>query len=154
MPITAAQYNCDRHVVKIILEAVEMMGYTYASGEFEPLPLLHKKGKHKNHPMSRWVRGSRQNFDWTLQHATALCDEFAYRYDHEHAYRVYLNWISLNLPLDHLPNYGMTDWPRCFGSWKEIIGDSGDIVRDYRKYYMLAKRFATWKKRPIPEWYR
>lgn len=153
MPVTAAQYNCDRHVIKIILEVVEMMGYAYDKGDFKPLPLLYKKGRHVNHPMSLWVRGSKCNFDWTLQHAYGLCDEYSYRYDKVHAYRKYIDWIAFNLPINNLPDFGRTDWPRCFGPWKEVIGNSGDIVKDYRKYYMIGKRFATWKKRPIPEWY-
>jgi hypothetical protein len=154
MPVTAAQYNCDRHVIKIILEAVEMMGYAYDSGEFKPLLLLHSKGKHVNHPMSKWVRGSKQNFDWTLQHANALSDEYTFRYGKQHAYRTHLHWIEMNLPVGNLPNFGQTDWPRCFGEWRDIVGVTNDVVYDYRRYYMLAKRFAKWTKRLAPEWYR
>ena len=153
VPTTAAQYYCDRHCVKIILEAVEMMGYAYDPGEFI-LPWVHKKGKHRNHPMSRWVRMSKHNFDWAYQHAVALCQEFHFRYDHEHTYQKHIAWIGSNIPQYNLSDLGPTDWPRCFGEWKEIIGDSGDIVNDYRRYYMVAKRFATWKKRTIPFWYR
>jgi hypothetical protein len=154
MPVTAAQYNCDRHVVKIILEAVEMMGYAYDNKKFLPIPNLLHSSKYYNHPFSKWVRASRQNFDWAFQHTTALCDEFAYRYGHEHSYRPHVEWIGMNFPLDNLPNLGQTDFPRCFGKWKETIEISDDAVYDYRRYYMLAKRFATWRKRPTPEWYR
>lgn len=155
MPVTAAQYNCDRHVVKIILEAVEMMGYAYDQGKFLPLPWLHKKARHLNHPMSKWVRQSVQNFDWTLQHAQGLLEEYTYRYDKIHKYFPHVAWIAANLPLDNLPNIGQTDWPRCFGPWKETVGVSDSAVFDYRRYYMIAKRdFVTWKRRGIPEWYR
>lgn len=153
MPQTAAQYYCDRHVVKIILEAVEMMGYAYDPGKFI-LPWVKHSSPHYSHSMSKWVRGSIQNFDWAFQHTVALCQEFAYRYDHEHSYLAHVNWIGSNLPVENLSTYGRLDWPRCFGEWRETIGDSGDIVYDYRRYYMVAKRFATWKKRPIPEWFR
>ena len=154
MPVTAATYNCDRHVVKIILEAVEMMAYAYDLGKFKPLPRFLKTGRHLNHPMSKWVRGSRQNFDWTYQHTVALCDEFVFRYEHEHSYRPHVTWIGLNMPVFNLPDIGMTDSPRCFGPWKDSVGVTDDVVYDYRRYYMAAKRFATWKKRPTPEWYR
>lgn len=152
MPVTAATYYCDRHVVKIILEAVEMMGFAYDQGEFKPLPWL-KHARHYNHPMSVWVRSSLQNFDWTYQHAVALCCEYTYRYDKVHSYLQHIDWIGANLPLSNLSDMGRTDWPRCFGPWKEKVGITDDIVQDYRRYYMLAKRFATWKKRNIPYWF-
>lgn len=153
IPEIAATYYCDRHVVKIILEAVEMMGYAYDQGKYPPLPWLKHKNPHFNHPMSQWVRDSRQNFDWALRHSIALCDEFAFRYGKEHSYRRHITWVTFNIPL--LSDTGLTDWPRCFGQWKEDIELSDDAVYDYRRYYMLAKRsFATWKKRPMPEWFR
>jgi hypothetical protein len=157
MPVTAAQYNCDSHVRKIILEAVEMMGFAFDKGKFEPWPYLSSKSRHYNHPMSLWVRRSRQNFDWTLQHAYALCAEWVYRFDRdrEHKCKGYLDWISNNIPLKNLPASGQTDWPRCFGEWKEKIDLSENAVWDYRRYYMAAKRhLGVWTKRPIPEWYR
>jgi hypothetical protein len=156
-PDVAARYCNDFHVRKIILEAVEMMGYAYDNGRFNPLPLLHLKGKHPNHPMSKWVRYSRQNFDWTLQHAYALLDEFTYRQaEHkQHAYLPKIDWIAANLPLANLPNHGMTDWPRCFGEWKDQIELTDDPVYDYRHYYMVAKRhIALWTRRPQPDWWQ
>ena len=155
MPVTAAHYNCDKHVVKIILEAVGMMGYAYDQGDFYPLPWLKKKGPHYFHPMSKWVRETKQNFDWAFQHTEGLLNEFTFRYGHEHSYQPHIKWIGNNFPLANLPAYGMTDWPRCFGDWKEKVGVSEDIVYDYRRYYMVAKRdIVKWTKRPIPEWYR
>lgn len=152
MPNTAAIYNCDRHVVKIILEAVEMMGYAYNPGEFI-LPGFSHSRPHFNHPMSKWVRMSRQNFDWTFLHAMGLCHEYTYRYDKVHAYQKHVEWIGANMPINNLSNIGQTDNPRCFGKWSDIIEPTNDVIQDYRKYYMVAKRFATWKRRPIPEWY-
>lgn len=153
IPETAATYNCDRHVIKIILEAVEMMGYAYGQGKFSPLPWLRCDRPHFNHPMSLWVRDSRQNFDWTLRHAQALCEEYTYRYDKVHKYQAHVTWVMLNVPI--LPDTGLTDWPRCFGKWRDEIELSDDAVFDYRRYYMMAKRsFVTWKKRPVPEWFR
>lgn len=157
MPVIAAQYNNDSHVRKISLEAVEMLGYAFDHGQFKPWPWLHKSGRHYNHPMSQWVRRSRQNYDWTIQHAYALCDEWLYRFerDRHHKCREYLDWISANLPIHNLSNFGQTDWPRCFGQFKDRINLSDNAIYDYRNYYMVAKRhLAVWTKRPIPEWYR
>ena len=154
-PEVAARFNNDFHVRKIILEAVEMMGLAYDDGRFEPLPSV-VYSRHVNHPMSKWVRRSRQNFDWTLIHTNALLDEFTFRrpVPKEHAYRSKVNWICNNIPLKNLPDIGMTDPPRCFGIYHEQIETSGDIVYDYRRYYMMAKRhIAKWTRREIPEWW-
>ena len=155
MPSIAAQFNNDAHVRKIILEAIEMMGYAYDDGDFKPWPWLHKTGRHVNHPMSIWVRDTRQNFDWTLQHAYALCEEFTFRFGKIHKCQAHLDWIASNLPLDNLPSLFQTDWPRCFAEYKQSIELSDNAVFDYRRYYMIAKRhLAKWTRRGEPEWYR
>lgn len=155
MPEQAAVYNCDAHVRKIILEATEMMGYAYKKGEFAPWPHISSKSRHYNHPMSKWVRESRQNFNWTLEHGYALCREFEHRFGKKHKCLDYMDWIAMNIPLDNLPNTEQTDWPRCFGLFKEQIDISNSAILDYRNYYIMAKRhLAKWTKREIPEWYR
>lgn len=154
MPEQAAIYNCDAHVRKIILEATEMMGYAYNKGEFAPWPWVSSKGRHFNHPMSKWVRESRQNFDWTLQHGYALCNEFEYRFGKKHKCKDYMDWIAMNIPIDNLENTERTDWPRCFGAYKEDMDLTQDAVFDYRNYYKIAKRhLIKYTKREIPEWY-
>ena len=130
-----------------------MMGYAY--DKFKPWPWINKNGKHLNHAMSLWVRDSKENFDWTLQHAYGLVEEFRFRFGKDHKCREYLDWISNNLPLNNLSSSGLTDWPRCFGLYRNDIEISEDAVYDYRRYYMVAKRhLAVWTKRPVPDWYR
>jgi hypothetical protein len=153
MPEIAAQYNCDAHVRKIILEATEMMGCAYDDGYFAPWPWV-SKSKFVNHPMTIWVRESRQNFDWTIQHAYALCDEFEYRFGKRHKCRDYIDWIAMNIPIDNLENSGRTDWPRCFGNFKDDISITNNAVEDYRNYYKIAKRhLIKYTRREIPFWY-
>lgn len=38
-----------------------------------------------NHPVSIWVRETRGNYDWTIEHAKALAAEFRMRYGKDHA---------------------------------------------------------------------
>jgi len=131
---------------------VTMMGFAYSQGEF----ILPWPSAYLNHSTSCWVRASTQNFDWTLQHTQALLDEFAYRQKegNQHAYRKYVDWIASNLPLHNLERTGQTDWPRCFGKYRDIIVKSNDAVYDYRRYYMIAKKhLAQWTKRPVPDWF-
>ena len=69
-PKKCAEYHVDSHVVKIILEACQMMATAYPKGG---APYKHT---HANHPMAVWVRSSLDNFIWTLDYCYALCSEY------------------------------------------------------------------------------
>ena len=43
------------------------------------------KMAHKNHPSTKWVRHSYQNYKWLYTHMTALMQEYTYRYGKHHA---------------------------------------------------------------------
>ena len=63
-PKLAAEYHCNKHVVKMIIETAQMLSTAHdyletgISGLYKPT--------HKNHPCSIWVRQSRENYLWTL----------------------------------------------------------------------------------------
>ena len=56
-PQIAAQYHCDKHVVKMILESAQLL-CTALNEAGVPMPY---RVTHKNHPCSIWVRESRAN---------------------------------------------------------------------------------------------
>ena len=155
MPNLAAQYAFDAHIRSGIIENCSMMGFAYNDGDFAPWKWLKHSNKHFNHPSSKWTRESRQNFDWLLQHSYALCEEFEFRFGKKHKCLDYVDWIARNIPIDNLDNSNQTDFPRCFGEYKEDINITNDAVQDYRNYYMLAKRhLEKYTKRNLPFWYR
>ena len=51
---------------------------------------------HFNHPSAIWARTSKGNFDWLLTHATALCDEYTFRYGKFHKSSSILTWVNQN----------------------------------------------------------
>ena len=68
-PEEVAKFMMDKHIVKIILEAVQMLCSARrvllpADDETINAPLY--KLAHKNHPVTIWCRRSRENFIWTL----------------------------------------------------------------------------------------
>ncbi len=84
-PARAAEEMMDKHVNKILLEAVQMLCTAMHIVEPE-LPeniagSLYKLA-HKNHPVTIWCRTSRANFIWTLDLVDALHTEWKYRYGH------------------------------------------------------------------------
>lgn len=172
-PVKAAQLQCDKHVVKMIVESAQMLSTAHRmlDGELERRPS--KSGKttvkywklpderentlykavHMHHPCTVWTMESATNYEWHYAHFRALSEEFEYRYNKSHS-----SWLLLkdslfyppkNIPLEPLTEFklAMKDYPECIAL--------GDPVKAYRAFYQTKQsRFKmTWKKRPVPEWF-
>ena len=84
-PKECAEYMIDKHVVKIILEAVQMLSTAIQLVDPEMaalVPVSLYKISHRNHPVSVWVRESLDNYLWTLALVRAMHEEWKYRYGH------------------------------------------------------------------------
>jgi hypothetical protein len=162
IPTEAAEAYMDKHVSKILLEAVQML-CTAMRVLVPDTPIkdaLYKQA-HLNHPVSIWVRQSRDNFIWTLDLVEALHEEWRFRYGHpetkfHRSYEV-AQLLRRHVPRDELfpcPRAGLT--PFALAMPDEYKARSGNAVESYRAYYMSPekRRIAAWKKnRPAPEWY-
>ena len=60
-PILAADKQCDRHVVKMILETAQLLSTAHYELDGES-PAY--KPTHKNHPSAVWVRKSLDHYLW------------------------------------------------------------------------------------------
>lgn len=139
-----AQYHCDRHVVKMILESVQML-----------CTALNKKGfttpyksTHSKHPYVLWVEASFANFLWLKNLALALNREYRFRFQREvdHKSIFVLNDIS-NFLYD---DAGLTEFAQAMPDQYRVPGDA---VIAYRQFYFGEKmKFAKWTRRNIPEW--
>ena len=164
-PAKAAEQMMDKHVNKILLEAVQMLCTAKRildpNAPEEVTASLYKLA-HKNHPVTIWCRTSRANFIWTLDHADALHAEWNYRYGHPEtkihkSYQV-AQILRANIPADHLfpspESRGVT--PFALAMPDQYKDPMGDAVKSYRAYYLSPekRRIASWKKlRPAPAWY-
>ena len=74
-PVTAAQLQCDRHVVKMVLESAQMLctSINMLGGQAQ------YKTAHVNHPCSVWARETLGNFLWLYDHGMALAKEYTHR---------------------------------------------------------------------------
>lgn len=139
-----AEYHCDKHVVKMILESAQMLCSTYyfTSEDYKsPYKLAHK-----NHPCSIWVRKSLSNWLWLRDLGLALYDEYQYRYgnrDHKAGEVI----LSLETPI--LSDIGLTPFAQAIPlEYKDL-----DAVKAYRKYYIEDKNdLLKYTKRNIPHW--
>ena len=72
----AAALHSDAHVVKMLLESLQILS-TALSLHSQPAPYL---PTHKKHPCVIWAAAHRPNFQWLLDLALALADEHKSRY--------------------------------------------------------------------------
>lgn len=149
----------DKHVSKIILEAVQMLCTTiHMVNPDNPVKDKIKiyKIAHKNHPVTIWMQASLDNFIWSLNLVEAMHTEWKYRYDHpaEKMHKSYIvaQYLRKYAPsADKFPNTGLT--PFALAMPNEYKGN--DPVKSYRKYYQSPQKqkIASWKKRGKPAWY-
>lgn len=139
-----SQYHCDQHVVKMILESVQILCTALNKKGFK----TPYKSTHINHPCVLWVEKSYGNFLWLKALAEALNKEYRYRFgkDTDHKSISVLKDIS---QFSYLNN-GLTEFVQAMPDKYKIPGNA---VKAYRSYYIGEKmRFAKWTKREIPQW--
>ena len=146
-PVVAAQMQCDRHVVKMVLESAQMLSTA--------VNLLGGKGRYKsnhvNHPCSVWARETLGNFLWLYDHGMALAKEYTERYGKRHKSEAVIQ--DCMDEIRPLPLYGLKHTPHPLCMPDEYKTD--DVVQSYRTFYLQDKvRFAQWNKtRPAPQWW-
>lgn len=159
----SAQYHVDRHIVKMPLEASQMLCANYwitqALGhvprKITPLELVEVKKivtadfygiSHYNNPCTVWARYSQDTYEYLMCYAYALNEEYGYRYGKSHKSMEVIKRLPDNL-LD------VTGWiPQAQAMPDEY--KRADPVDAYRAYYIGEKsHIANWKYRDLPNWY-
>ena len=146
----------DAHLVKIILEAVQML--CTANRVLDPDHIDESqvyKISHKNHPVSVWIRKSPENYRWTLNLIETMHAEWKWRFDHppEKMHKSYLLAKQLKTPPDSaFPCRGLTRFALAMPDQYKVTGNS---VQSYRNYYqgVEKKHIAYWRKRGPPNWW-
>jgi len=174
-PKTAAEMQCDKHVVKMILESAQMLSTAHRMLDGEKIKVPSKSGKrmvskyvhpkpsfdsvlygavHHNHPCTVWTRETSANYYWHYDHFRALSYEYEYRYNKKHKswekLRDILSECPKNIPTGSLTQFAlaMNHQPQC------IIED--DPVESYRRYYHTKIEYMpmVWTRRDPPDWFR
>jgi len=142
-----AEYHCDKHVVKMILETAQLLcGVHHMTDQVtDHVPY---KLSHKNHPCSIWVRESLSNYLYLCELGLALGEEYTYRYGKTHKSIEVIQWCLSNRP--NIKDIGFTTPPLAMPDEYKV--DS--VVESYRNYYKGAKsEIVSWKNREIPDWF-
>ena len=169
-PEAAARYHCDKHVVKMIVEAAQMLStahrvldgteYVAVRNGRKSRQWLHAddrlyKVAHLNHPSSVWTRECAANYDWHFRLFCALCDEYTHRYGKIHATDLKLRGILQSFPSRINRKMPLTPFKLAMKSTPQCI-DESNPVKSYRDFYQTKQdRFKmVWTKRPVPVWFQ
>ena len=105
-PKLCAQYHCDKHVVKMILESAQMLSTANRGVGLDE----GYKATHVNHPCNKWLRESLANWYWLRDLTYELHTEWKYRYGHPESKTHKSFDVVCNLSVPNLPDIEMTDF--------------------------------------------
>lgn len=152
-PVTAAQLQCDKHVVKMLLESAQMLCTAHRLlDQDEVISEDLYRPVHPKHPCTLWTMESTANYHWHYNHWIALCNEYTYRYEKRHLSDLKFRHLLKHQPRN-IPIGGLTKFRLAMGANPECMTD--DPVESYRRFYMTKqKRFKmAWTKRQPPSWF-
>ena len=136
-PVEAAKMQCNKHVVKMIVESTQLLS-NVVDGPY--------KKTHVKHPCSIWAGKNRTNFNWLVRHALALCGEYTERYHKIHKCQSIIEMLALweeRLPI------GVSPFVQCMpDEYKH-----SDPVIAYQQYYHSKAYFAKWPEGKVPYWW-
>ena len=170
-----AQYHCDKHVVKMIIEYAQLLSTAHRvldfSGKTKEITKNNRlverftleddflnsklyKASHIMHPCGIWVRECAGNYHYLYKLFLYLHDEFVYRYGKTHATFTLLGDILKSLPknINQASEINYSSIPLCMPEEYK----TSSYIQSYRNFYIYGKSKAfevTWKNRETPEWY-
>lgn len=153
-----AQYHCDKHVNKMIIETAQLLSScwhksdpTLASQYVDQNKIY--RPSHQHHPCAYWLRQCKENYIWLCHLGFELLKEKAYRFETEvtdHKCYPILQFLITHVPTDLPSNNGVITMPRM------AMPDQykcQDPVLSYRVYYLNDKQsMLVWRKRSPPPW--
>ena len=143
-PVLAAQYQCNKHVVKMPTESTQMICTVARLND----TIVGYNVTHIRHPCVQWIASNKQRWQWHVEYTHALFAEYTHRYKKIHK--------AQSIFLDAIEQY---PGPSKDGDLKPFVQciperlRMDDAVLAYRACYMIEKRhFAAWQQAP-PAWF-
>lgn len=145
-PQLSAQWQTDRHVVKMCLESMQLL-YHGAQCFSIPVPKgAPALGKtHAKHPCAIWTGSAPENYRWLYNHASFLFLEYERRFVRIHRSSVYLpalapNWQE-SAQAFPVPYSFAACMPPAYRVTPEIFQPADAAVESYYRYYSKAKLY-------------
>ena len=147
-PVKAAQYQYNKHVVKMILESAQMLctaHHHYAEELGYDNSYIPYKKAHYNHPSTIWTRQNSRNYYWLYHHMLALGDEYTKRYNKTHL-TISKCWQPLQFVPKGMPLGGpITQPPQAMPD--EFKRDCA--IHAYWLYYVYDKKHIAHNKESL-----
>ena len=138
-----AQYHCDKHVMKMILESAQILSAVLRLNDID----YGYKATHLNHPCTLWTGKSLSNWKWLRSLAFELNNEYRFRFEKRVNHKSFD--LIQDMPVPNIPDFGLT-------SFAEVMPEKyryENPVISYRNYYLGEKKnILSWTKRPVPSW--
>lgn len=148
----AAQYLCDKHVVKMTLETAQILSSAHHIHNNITCKNYVYKPTHIKHPSVQWVSSHTKHYEWTYNLFLSLLHEYSIRYNKTHKSSLLLPWLYINPIKLYIDDNKFIDPPQCMPEKYRCT----DTVTAYRSYYIHEKyHFASWNrsKYGIPHWF-
>jgi len=160
-PKKAAEYNCDKHVSKIVVEIAQMAANCFSLNTLKSAPPNFsgqpRKHSYFNHPVSKWMRETLGNLLWSIDHAFTLESERLYRGYNPHFSMRFIRWVADNFDKSIVVDGPQTEFAVAIAPTMRCRQhpsfNSLDPIAKYRLYYMYDKPFVTWTRREKPHWF-
>lgn len=154
-PQSCASFLDDKRLRKMVLETAQLLcTAVYHQVYAIKYPKLNNDSKrafkqetglylptHSNHPVNVWCRQNRSNYLWTLDHFSALLDEYKFRFDKTHACQELLPTLEYYAEFFH-PS-PMTEFVNCAKNSSKGL-DFSHVYPVYDAYKLyLQERFKS-----------
>ncbi len=143
-PKKAAAYHYNKHVVKMPLEAAQMLCTAHhALGEehgYDTSYVPYKKA-HLNHPSTIWVRSDALHYYWTYDYMMALGKLYTQKYNKYHLTIEKCHDVLATLPVGIQDSGTWIDPPQCMPD--EYKHKDARVA--YWNYYISEKRNVVTK---------
>lgn len=148
-----AEYHCDRHVVKMIVEYTQILNTSLFNLGVDKSQLFYRP-THMNHPSVRWASESCDNWIWLHILTQNLNDEYKFRYDHTNNHLSFEKLINSNLITlaKNIKTWKSKTFTKVSQAMNSDCYDEDSLIA-YRKYYNTHKKHLhKWTKREVPYW--
>ena len=155
-PKISAEALDNKRVVKMVLETAQLLSTAIFINTHITYDNLYKP-THIKHPCTIWASLNLSNWDWLFQHFVALCQEYSFRYNRQHASEKISPYL-LKYRTD-IKHGAMTAFANCARSNALQIDfkHMKDACEAYKQYLIARwhhdKLPPKWINRKPPIWY-
>lgn len=130
-PVKAAELHYNKHVVKMVLEAAQLLCTAHHVAGDGNVPY---KKTHVNHPSAVWTRSSVANYRWVYNYMLALGSEYTRRYGKNHLTIQKCKSVLANAPCN-VKDTEFYEPPQCMPDEYK----ANNAIEGYLNYYIYGK---------------